>query len=1028
MATKVDKQQTTLVVDGKQAINKLGKLEMQYKEVSAAIKGMKKSHKDYDRLAGNQSKIQAEIKKTRDELGIQGMTLTQLVRHEQELKRTRSNTTTQGTAEYKRLNAEIKRVSAAVRQQRMEATNMGGVWSKIGKEVKQFGLLAISYLGVTALTGKIDQLIRKTGEYSDLLASVQKTTGLTKQEVEELNESLSKIDTRTARKEMLAMAKVAGKLGITAKNDVEGFVRAFDKINVALGEDLGNPEEVARKLGKLMESFRINDTYDIETGLLKVGSAINHLGKSSTANEGYIVEFTRRMAGIAPLANLSIQDVMGLGATLDALGQTSEVSSTSLNKLFIKMTQNGEVFAKYAKTADGATLSTDQFAQLIETDFNEAFISLLRGVRDNSEGMSALSETLGDLELDGGRVIGVLGSLANNQDLLAEQQKISNTEFEKGTSVLAEFNLMNETAGAKIDKLQRAFSQFLMSSGLVQFIERSINSLASFLPVAESAQSKIKGVTSAINLELNALKTVNVSSEQRSRIIQSINDKYGSYLPNLINEKASLEDIVALQEELNRQSMAKVLMMNYEEEIAAIQRERYEAEENLWTIEQQRAKLAADTKLDPQALAFQRQQLENSEALNREMIESAPEMLAAAKEKFTKIAASMGEDFDELMSKLRGGGKKKKVKDPDDEDDDPSGLDDVLGDEESQQEKINGYISRLEDGFTQERTALARKYADGLISEQEYNMQLEELELNHLNFMRGLRKELGLSTIDIEEKIYQKQIELMKKRQGAERSDADKSKQLLRERQDAFRQLGASIGQMFGTISQMQNEQTQSGIRNAAAFANAQVIASNVVVAANQIESLSEAIKGGTKAGASTGASAGIMIPVYITALMATVLGAFASIKSNNSNARSQLSSLRESQSNSSGRSYYDGGFVGMDSGSGGDFYGRFSGYSTHEGEYVVPSYRMSDPQTIDAVKVIEARRQGYSLGGGGQSMNVNSTLDAKEFREGVAMFKSVIDVLTKKGIPSYFTPYERERSDEYEADKQSARRRGSLS
>src|SRR5690606_15600705 len=127
-----------------------------------------------------------------------------------------------------------------------------------------------------------------------------------------------------------------------------------------------------------------------------------------------------------------IQNIMGLGAALDAIGQTSETSSTALSKLFIKMTQEKETFAKYAKDVNGASMSVDDFGKLIEERFNEAFISLLRGVKDNSNGMTELAGTLEDLEMDGGRIIGVIGSMANKIEFLQVQQKIANDEFERG--------------------------------------------------------------------------------------------------------------------------------------------------------------------------------------------------------------------------------------------------------------------------------------------------------------------------------------------------------------------------------------------------------------------------------------------------------------------------------------------------------------------------------------------------------------------------------------------------------------------
>lgn len=97
---------------------------------------------------------------------------------------------------------------------------------------------------------------------------------------------------------------------------------------------------------------------------------------ASTANEGNIVDFTRRMGGIAPLARISIQEILGKGATLDSLGQTSETSSTALSKLFINMAKNTKEYARFAK------MEMADFVNLMNTDANEAFIRVLEGIQD----------------------------------------------------------------------------------------------------------------------------------------------------------------------------------------------------------------------------------------------------------------------------------------------------------------------------------------------------------------------------------------------------------------------------------------------------------------------------------------------------------------------------------------------------------------------------------------------------------------------------------------------------------------------
>ena len=60
MALKKDTLQTTLLLDGKQTVNELGKLEMKYNDIRRSLKRMKKDHKDYARLASDQKKIREQ--------------------------------------------------------------------------------------------------------------------------------------------------------------------------------------------------------------------------------------------------------------------------------------------------------------------------------------------------------------------------------------------------------------------------------------------------------------------------------------------------------------------------------------------------------------------------------------------------------------------------------------------------------------------------------------------------------------------------------------------------------------------------------------------------------------------------------------------------------------------------------------------------------------------------------------------------------------------------------------------------------
>ncbi|MBK6964591.1 MAG: phage tail tape measure protein [Bacteroidales bacterium] len=370
---------------------------------------------------------------------------------------------TRGTREYIEAGKKIRILKGIIQEhnEQLQATSKGWSFSKLSHEMNKHYLAVTTFLAAFAgilYSGK--QAISMFAEFDDKVSDVMKTTDLSKETVYALNEELKKIDTRTAQLELLDLGRIAGKFNIKTKEDVEGFIRASDKVVVALKEDLGgSAEEAVRQIGKLVSVFGVKDKFGIEDAILKTGSALNELGMASTANEGYIVQFAKRVAGVAPTARISLQDVMGLAATLDHLGQTSEVSSTAYSQVVTGMFKDTEAYARAAR------MSVESFSKLLKKDANEAFLKLLEGLHNNDAGMEELIKSMGDLDLEGKRAISVIGVLSNNTKLLREQQKISNREFAKGTSLQQEFNVKNNNAQAILEKKRKILNNLAIDLG-----------------------------------------------------------------------------------------------------------------------------------------------------------------------------------------------------------------------------------------------------------------------------------------------------------------------------------------------------------------------------------------------------------------------------------------------------------------------------------------------------------------------------------------------------------------------------------
>lgn len=518
----------TVVVDSNPAQLELGELQQKTRELESVNKELRKEmrllehqgkkngdewNKLNDELNSNNKQIdqnKARMQQLTDEIGLNGLTLKQL---QSEAKKTKNSLINliPGTKEWNEAAQKLNDINARIRE----------LHPNVERSNKMFGLFkqALPIASAASLLAALKKLGDEFVNLDEKMADVRKTTGLTDNQVKELASSLKSIDTRTSRDELLDLARIAGKLGISLESDIRGFVRSADKINVALSEDLGgNVEEAIGEIGKIVDLFKVKEEYGLEDGLLKVGSAINSLGASSTANEAYIVEFTKRMGGIAPNANISVSDILGLAATLDSLGQTAEVSTTVLGQLLGKMGSDVPRFAEIAG------MGIQEFSDILSKDANEALMLVLKGAQSNTVGLQGLASTLETLDVDGQRAIGIIGTLSNNLDTLQAQQELANKEFTSGTSILKEFAVKNETTGASIEKIGNAIKNSIVSAGLTSALNAVAKSIADILTpdqnnllVKEMENSRVK--VNVLALEMNDL---NVKLKQNRQLHEDL--------------------------------------------------------------------------------------------------------------------------------------------------------------------------------------------------------------------------------------------------------------------------------------------------------------------------------------------------------------------------------------------------------------------------------------------------------------------------------------------------------------------------
>ena len=439
------------LLDQRQKLERQGKTETkQYRDTELAIKDLDKS----------MSEAQKRLENMRKGMPLTSMTMQELRKHINQTKAALANAVP-NTSNWSRLNAELQKSKTQLKLLETQSFATDKTVCGLAGRIRDY---YISARGTADAVRTAWSIVTKATdayqEYDEALTDAMKTTNLTKEEVTALGEALKKMDTRTAQNELMSLARIGGKLGITGQEDLLGFVRAADKINVALSEDLGGDAEGAiAAIGKMVDIFQLEDSFGLEQSLLKVGSAVNSLGMASTANEGYIVDFTKRLAGIAPNADISIDRILGLAATLDKYGQTSEMSSTAIGQTIMAMFKRTETFAGIAG------MELKEFSDLLDNDVNEAFIRVLEGMKGSDGSLHSVVAAMDEMHLNGQRAAQVLGTLSKNTDELRSQQELANQAFTDGTSLLDEFAVKNESATARMEKSRNAIHNQVVEIG-----------------------------------------------------------------------------------------------------------------------------------------------------------------------------------------------------------------------------------------------------------------------------------------------------------------------------------------------------------------------------------------------------------------------------------------------------------------------------------------------------------------------------------------------------------------------------------
>ncbi|WP_080239054.1 hypothetical protein [Spirosoma rigui] len=549
-----EKVSITVLIEGDKARNELAVLEGEAKKLERALKEAPKGTQEWAELYKELGRNQDAQKALRQEVGLTGMTMTQLEREAKSLVKEMKNLTP-GTEEYIAASGKLKEVNGRIVELRKDYKVLDDEIEKVtattadwDDENKRATLTTKQLKEVAAQLGKeIDELVPGTKEHA---AAVQKLDDVNKK----VNTTLTDQPSRWKRAQDAVVAYVGAFSIMSAIEQAFNFIKEGITDALALGDSMA---DVAKSTGMattevagLSDELDKLDTRTAKEGLMDIAKVGGQLGVANTELLGFVKsvdmavvalgdEFTggaeeaaKEIGALQKLfketrdmkAGDAINDI---GSSLNALGAAGSATAPVVADFTQRIGQLGDLSPQIGETmglgaafqelglsaeisAGGITnillsaaKSTDLFAQqlgisevemkkLINTKPNEFLLKLA----DSLRGLPAdqVAKRLDDLGIKSQEATKVMSLLKDQTGFVREKQDLANKALKEGTSLMQEFTLKNSTGAAELAKTQKNVQSLAVDIGmkLIPFIVEGTKGFLTFVNVLRAAPEFIE--------------------------------------------------------------------------------------------------------------------------------------------------------------------------------------------------------------------------------------------------------------------------------------------------------------------------------------------------------------------------------------------------------------------------------------------------------------------------------------------------------------------------------------------------------
>lgn len=799
-----EKATTDVEVNGQNAATVLDNLKSKADGYRRAMVEANKANN----LAGYK-KAEAELKKTERTMNqlkkatfdvntvmknLSTTSLNDLTRAQRQLQ-TELKKTTRGTTDYITKSKQLRSVSGEIKKVRSEMNGAAGAqqgW--LGKANGFFnkwgGWMIGAAAGITGLSLGLKKLATDANEFESRLANLSALTGLSGSSLDYLAEQAKKLSVGVTDD------------GVRITKSANDIIDAFTLMGSAKPELLKNKEaltQVTTEALKLAEAAKMDTKTAVESlanvmnqfgaGADEASKYINVLAAGSKEGAAAVDSIAASIIKFGPAAasaNISVEESVGLIETLAEKGVKGEVAGTQLRTALLKLQTGADEFNpkvvglnQALENLSNANLSAGDMVKLFGQEAYMAGAILIKNKDQVDKYTKAVTGT----------------NVATEQAVKNTQTMAARLEQARNKMKLATLELGQKLGGALVysTNMVRKFINVIIKANDV-FTRWRKGVPQSF----SDAAIKIKDEQVEVSRLVMRLTDANTQESERRKIVKELNEISPTLVKNLDAENLSLEQLKINLKAYNEEATNRIILANLqaeeEKELAQLADARQkvaEAQVRLQEVFLQanedialsqgtfNEKLQATTKYLQEQVSIQ----EKEGKLGDVMVTRAgnivdyrtkeQKLLQNILDYNTSLVTSQEElsgiesktmDYQSRINALKEIlGLNKQISSTPPEPAATPTDDSSPSSPKSEESKYQKMLAALNKYNEEKRLAIHQDYLNGKLTKEQFNGELETLELAHLEAILALQKEYGEETYDTELKIAQKRIDVLEK-------------------------------------------------------------------------------------------------------------------------------------------------------------------------------------------------------------------------------------------------------------------------